>query len=72
MLIASIVSVVRPRRSAKRPPATHPIAPMPMVAKVISLAAVVADSPDMVSAKLDCRNTPIHAHIAYNSHMWPR
>ena len=33
---------------------------------------VAAESGAIPSAKLAFRNTPIHAHIAYNSHMWPR
>ncbi len=70
--IAMIVIVVRPMRSARNPAATQPIAPAATVANAASFAAVGATSPGNVSAKLACRKTPIHAHIAYSSHMCPR
>ena len=62
--IATIVIVVRPRRSARKPAATQPIAPAAIVANAASFAAVGAASAGIVSAKLAGRNTPIHAHIA--------
>jgi hypothetical protein len=62
--IATIVSVVRPSRSARTPAPTHPIAPDAIVTNAASLAAVPATSGGSVSAKLACRKTPIHAHIA--------
>jgi hypothetical protein len=64
MAIATIVSVVRPSRSARTPAPTHPIAPDAIVANAASFAAIPADSGGIVVAKLACRNTPIHAHIA--------
>ncbi len=62
--IAAIVIVVRPRRSARKPAATAPKAPAPMVANAASLAATGAIPGGSASAKLACKKTPIHAHIA--------
>ena len=62
--IETIVSVVRPSRSARKPAPTQPIAPEPTVANAATLAAVAAVPDGSVSAKLASRNTPIHAHIA--------
>src|SRR5947207_9095798 len=62
--IAMIVSVVRPRRSARKPAPTHPAAPEAIVANAASLALVGAMAAGSVDAKLAFKNTPIHAHIA--------
>ena len=62
--IATIVSVVRPNRSARNPAPTQPIAPEAIVANAASLAEVEAIAGGNVKAKLACRNTPTHAHIA--------
>jgi hypothetical protein len=62
--MATIVSVVRPRRSASNPAPTQPIAPEAIVANAANFAATSALSGGIVREKLACRKTPIHAHIA--------
>ena len=62
--MAPMVSVVRPQRSAKMPPARQPIAPTPMVAKAASLAqngAAIAGEETMQACST---KAAIHAHIA--------
>ena len=48
------------------------MAPAAIVRNAVSFAAMGATSGASVIAKLACANTPIHAHIAYSSHMCPR
>src|SRR5207244_11942031 len=62
--IAMIVSVVRPRRSARKPAPMQPIAPDAIVANAANFALVVAIAGGNVNAKLAFKKTPIHAHIA--------
>src|SRR5215470_6118687 len=62
--IAPMVSRVRPKRSASTPPARHPIAPKPIVAKAPSLAQNDAAVPIDVSARLACRKAAIQVHMA--------
>jgi hypothetical protein len=64
IVIAPIVMVVRPRRSARSPAAIEPMPPAAIVANAVSLATNDAVSGDIVVAKLAARNTPIHAHMA--------
>jgi len=60
---------VRPDLSAQSPKSHAPTPPIPMMKKV-----AVDTKPSLCpDASADAaRNAAVQAHIAYNSHMWPR
>ena len=68
--MAAIVMVVRPKRSARIPPATQPIPPAAITVNAAS--AAVAASVVPATLKLAARKSGTHVHIAKSSHMWPR
>ena len=60
--IAAIVSVVRPRRSARRPARTQPMPPEATTTNAAALAAAGSCVP--AAAKLAARNSGTQVHIA--------
>ena len=67
----AIVVRERPQRSASEPAATHPRPPIPMAKKAPSDARDSGDRrPALRYAWV--RNSGIHVHMAYSSHMCPR
>src|SRR3989441_488586 len=71
--IATLVTSVRPQRSAYLPPSQQPTAPLPITANVTSAGTPLATgSPPLRTCSLAATNAAIHVHIAYSSHMCPR
>ena len=61
-IIAALVVIVRPMRSALAPATRHPIPPLPITAKA-SKAASVLEPPPVVT--LSTKKIGTHVHIAY-------
>ena len=70
MAMATIVTAVRPSRSATRPATMHPAPPTPTIRNAARLALVGLSVP--AARKLAARNSGTQVHMAYSSHMWPR
>src|SRR5262245_41874793 len=71
-IIAHAATRAFPRRSAKRPAAADPIAPLAIVRNAMAdprgeLGVAPPPRPRLAEA-----NAAIHVHNAYSSHMWPR
>src|SRR2546430_3997767 len=66
---ATLVTSVRPQRSAYFPPSQQPAAPLPTTANVTSAIEPAGGDTPVRACSLAATNAAIQVHIAYNSHM---
>ena len=72
IIMATLVTTVRPQRSAYSPPSQQPTAPLPTTANVSRAGSAPPAASPPPACSLAAMNTAIHVHIAYSSHMCPR